>query len=156
MEAPKKPQTLTGFEKYTKTARRAQFLAYMDQIIPWPELAVAVQTAYPKVSEHLSKRNKLGKVLLTAVSDHLRHRRVPVPSRTIRRLATPAGSAVAAPAPCLGSAGQRDIHVADIHASVPVRRERIVVPGDQSTVWSADRSGVADVSSLHREARVAR
>jgi IS5 family transposase len=52
MEAPKKPQTLTGFEKYTKTARRAQCLAYMDQIIPWPELAVAVQTAYPKVSEN--------------------------------------------------------------------------------------------------------
>jgi IS5 family transposase len=47
-----KQQTLTGFEKYGKTTRRAQFLADMDRIIPWPELAAAVQTAYPKVSEH--------------------------------------------------------------------------------------------------------
>jgi len=46
-----KQQTLTGFEKYGKTTRRAQFLADMDKIIPWPELAAAVQTAYPKVSE---------------------------------------------------------------------------------------------------------
>jgi IS5 family transposase len=46
-----KQQTLTGFEKYGKTTRRAQFLADMDKIIPWTELAAAVQTAYPKVSE---------------------------------------------------------------------------------------------------------
>ena len=129
-----KQQTLTGFEKYAKTTRRAQFLADMDKIIPWPELAAAVQTVYPKVSEsggrppiplermlriyflqlwfnlsdpaveealydsaamrsfvgidlgvegapdettvckfqHLLEKNKLGKVLLTAVNDHLR------------------------------------------------------------------------------------
>jgi len=47
-----KQQTLTGFEKYTKTTRRAQFLADMDKTIPWPELAAAVQTVYPKISEN--------------------------------------------------------------------------------------------------------
>src|SRR6202167_3665701 len=47
-----KKTTLTGFEKYGKTTRRAQFLADMDKIIPWAELAAAVQTAYPKVSEN--------------------------------------------------------------------------------------------------------
>src|SRR5271170_3959773 len=46
-----KQQTLTGFEKYGKTTRRAQFLADMDKIIPWTELAAAVETFYPKVSE---------------------------------------------------------------------------------------------------------
>src|SRR5271167_4553501 len=46
-----KQQTLMAFEKYGKTTRRAQFLADMDKIIPWPELTAAVQTAYPQVSE---------------------------------------------------------------------------------------------------------
>lgn len=46
-----KQQTLTGFEKYGKTARRAQFLADMDRIIPWPEMTAAVATVYPKISE---------------------------------------------------------------------------------------------------------
>src|SRR5437868_5240774 len=32
-----KQQTLTGFEKYGKTTRRAQFLADMDRVIPWAE-----------------------------------------------------------------------------------------------------------------------
>ena len=140
-----KQQTLTGFEKYGKTTRRAQFLADMDRIIPWPELAAAVQTAYPKVSErggrppiplermlrihflqlwfnlsdpaveealydsaamrsfvgidlgvegapdettickfrHLLERNKLGKVLLTAVNDHLRRSGIKITKGTI-------------------------------------------------------------------------
>jgi len=39
-----KQATLTGSEKYGKTTRRAQFLADMDKIIPWTELAAAVQT----------------------------------------------------------------------------------------------------------------
>jgi IS5 family transposase len=47
-----KQQTLTGFEKYGKTTRRAQFLADMDKIIPWQELTAAVHAAYPKVSEN--------------------------------------------------------------------------------------------------------
>lgn len=46
-----KQQTLTGFEKYGKTTRRAQFLADMDRIIPWPELAAAIAPVYPKISE---------------------------------------------------------------------------------------------------------
>lgn len=47
-----KPQTLTGFEKYGKTTRRAQFLADMDRIVPWPEMTAAVETVYPKISEN--------------------------------------------------------------------------------------------------------
>ena len=140
-----KQQTLTGFEKYGKTTRRAQFLADMDRIIPWSELAAAVQAAYPKVSEHggrppialermlrihflqlwfnlsdpaveealydsvamrtfvgidlgvegapdettvckfrhLLERNKLGKVLLTAVNDHLRRSGIKITKGTI-------------------------------------------------------------------------
>src|ERR1700677_2305065 len=140
-----KQQTLTGFEKYGKTTRRAQFLADMDKIIPWAELAAAVQTAYPKVSEsggrppiplermlriyflqlwfnlsdpaveealydsvamrsfagidlgvegapdettvckfrHLLERNKLGKVLLTAVNDHLHRSGIKISKGTI-------------------------------------------------------------------------
>jgi IS5 family transposase len=46
-----KQRTLSGFEMYGKTTRRAQFLADMDQIIPWRELAAAVQTVYRKISE---------------------------------------------------------------------------------------------------------
>ena len=46
-----KQQTLTGFERYGKTTRRAQFLTDMDRIIPWPELAAAIEPVYPKVSE---------------------------------------------------------------------------------------------------------
>ncbi|MGH3041603.1 MAG: IS5 family transposase, partial [Steroidobacteraceae bacterium] len=46
-----KQQTLTGFEKYGKTTRRAQFLADMDRIIPWSELAAAIEPVYPKISE---------------------------------------------------------------------------------------------------------
>ena len=47
-----KQQTLTSFEKFGKTTRRAQFLSDMDRIIPWPELAAVVQTVYPKISEN--------------------------------------------------------------------------------------------------------
>ena len=140
-----KQTTLTGFEKYGKTTRRAQFLADMDKIIPWAELAAAVQAAYPKVSEsggrppiplermlrvyflqlwfnlsdpaveealydsvamrsfagidlgvegapdettvckfrHLLERNKLGKVLLTAVNDHLHRSGIKIAKGTI-------------------------------------------------------------------------
>jgi hypothetical protein len=47
-----KQQTLSGFEKYGKTARRAQFLTDMDRIIPWPEMTAAVERVYPKISEN--------------------------------------------------------------------------------------------------------
>ena len=46
-----KQQTLAGFERYGKTTRRAQFLAQMDQIVPWAELAAVVEPYYPKVGE---------------------------------------------------------------------------------------------------------
>ena len=46
-----KQQTLTGFEKFGKTTRRAQFLSDMDRILPWPELVAVVDPVYPKVSE---------------------------------------------------------------------------------------------------------
>lgn len=46
-----KQQTLTGFEKYGKTTRRARFLADMDRILPWAELTAVVEPVYPKVSE---------------------------------------------------------------------------------------------------------
>ena len=45
-----KQQTLGGFEKYGKTTRRAQFLAEMERVVPWAELAAAVDPVYPKVS----------------------------------------------------------------------------------------------------------
>jgi IS5 family transposase len=51
MEASMKQQTLAGFEKYAKMTRRAQFLAEMDRIVPWPELEAVVEPVYPKVSE---------------------------------------------------------------------------------------------------------
>ncbi|MGB6176910.1 MAG: IS5 family transposase [Methylocella sp.] len=47
-----KQQTLSGFEKYGKTTRRARFLADMERIIPWPEMTAAVETVYPKISEN--------------------------------------------------------------------------------------------------------
>lgn len=47
-----KQQTLAGFEKFGKTTRRAQLLADMEKIIPWSELAAAVQTVYQKISEN--------------------------------------------------------------------------------------------------------
>ena len=43
-----KQQTLTGFEKFGKTTRRAKFLAEMDRIMPWKELTAAIEPAYPK------------------------------------------------------------------------------------------------------------
>jgi hypothetical protein len=46
-----KQQTLTGFEKYGKTTRRARFLAHMERIIPWPEMTAAAATVYPEISE---------------------------------------------------------------------------------------------------------
>jgi hypothetical protein len=46
-----KQQTLTGFERYAKTTRRAQFLADMHVIVPWAELMAVVEPFYPKISE---------------------------------------------------------------------------------------------------------
>jgi IS5 family transposase len=38
----------TGFEKYTKTTRRAQFLAEMDRVVPWGTLCARIEPVYPK------------------------------------------------------------------------------------------------------------
>ncbi len=46
-----KQQALTGFEKCGKTTRRAQFLADMDRIIPWQELAAAIEPVHPNGSK---------------------------------------------------------------------------------------------------------
>ncbi len=37
----------TGFEKYTKTTRRAQFLAEMDRVVPWRALCARIAPVYP-------------------------------------------------------------------------------------------------------------
>jgi transposase, IS5 family len=38
----------TGFEKYAKKTRRAQFLAEMDRVVPWAELCALIDPVYPK------------------------------------------------------------------------------------------------------------
>ena len=37
-----------GFDRYTKTTRRAAFLAEMDRVVPWAELCALIQPFYPK------------------------------------------------------------------------------------------------------------
>jgi len=37
-----------GFDKYTKTTRRAAFLAEMERVVPWSELCALIEPAYPK------------------------------------------------------------------------------------------------------------
>jgi IS5 family transposase len=39
-----------GFEKHRKKTRREQFLEEMDRLIPWAELAAAIEPFYPKPS----------------------------------------------------------------------------------------------------------
>jgi transposase, IS5 family len=46
-----KQKTLSGFEKFGKTTRRAQFLSDMDRILPWAGLIAAVEPYYPKGSD---------------------------------------------------------------------------------------------------------
>jgi transposase, IS5 family len=38
----------SGFEKFGKTTRRAQFLADMDRVVPWGELCALIEPVYPK------------------------------------------------------------------------------------------------------------
>jgi transposase, IS5 family len=38
----------TGFEKYTKVTRRAQFLAEMERVVPWRELCARIAPVYPR------------------------------------------------------------------------------------------------------------
>jgi len=46
----------TGLEKYTKTTRRAQFLAEMDRVVPWRDLCARVdrRTRRPGTAGHRS------------------------------------------------------------------------------------------------------
>src|SRR5262249_48522415 len=37
----------SGFEKYTKLTRRAQFLTEMDRVVPWRELCARIEPVYP-------------------------------------------------------------------------------------------------------------
>ncbi len=37
-----------GFEPYRKLTRRERFLAEMEQVIPWSELAAVIEPHYPK------------------------------------------------------------------------------------------------------------
>jgi IS5 family transposase len=39
---------MTGFERYTKKTRRAQFMEEMEQVVPWRELYARVAPHYPK------------------------------------------------------------------------------------------------------------
>ena len=38
----------SGFQKHSKTTRRAQFLADMERVVPWTELCALVEPVYPK------------------------------------------------------------------------------------------------------------
>jgi IS5 family transposase len=40
---------MTGFEKYGKKTRRADFLEEMEQVVPWAELCGLIEPHYPKV-----------------------------------------------------------------------------------------------------------
>ena len=40
-----------GFEKYGKTTRRAEFLARMDEVIPWGKLVALIEPHYPKAGK---------------------------------------------------------------------------------------------------------
>jgi transposase, IS5 family len=39
---------MTGFERYTKKTRRAQFLEEMGQVVPWRKLCALIEPYYPK------------------------------------------------------------------------------------------------------------
>ena len=39
---------VTGFEKHHKVTRRAQFLAEMEQVVPWARLMALIEPHYPK------------------------------------------------------------------------------------------------------------
>jgi IS5 family transposase len=51
MKPPNKQRTLammTGFERYTKKTRRAQFLDEMEQVVPWAKLCALIEPHYPQ------------------------------------------------------------------------------------------------------------
>ena len=40
--------SISGFDKYAKTTRRAAFLAQMDRVVPWAGLCALIEPVYPK------------------------------------------------------------------------------------------------------------
>jgi IS5 family transposase len=42
---------VTGFEKHSKVTRRAQFLAEMNQVVPWSRLLALIEPHYPKAGK---------------------------------------------------------------------------------------------------------
>jgi len=40
--------SMSGFDKYAKTTRRAAFLAQMDRVVPWSALCALIEPVYPK------------------------------------------------------------------------------------------------------------
>jgi len=39
---------MAGFERYSKTTRRAAFLAEMERVVPWPQLCALIDPFYPQ------------------------------------------------------------------------------------------------------------
>ena len=41
----------SGFERYTKKTRRAEFLEQMEQVVPWAELCALIEPVYPQAGQ---------------------------------------------------------------------------------------------------------
>jgi len=48
---------MTGFERYRKKTRRAQFLEAMEQVVPW--LCALIEPFYPKPGKGRPRRTAL-------------------------------------------------------------------------------------------------
>ncbi len=48
MKSQKSLANAVTFEKYRKPTRREQFLAEMEQVVPWKELCSLIEPFYPK------------------------------------------------------------------------------------------------------------
>ncbi len=49
-------QSDSGFERHRKPARRDEFLAHMDQVVPWATLCELIAPVYPKARERGGRR----------------------------------------------------------------------------------------------------
>ena len=41
----------SGFERYAKKTRRAEFLEQMERVVPWAELCALIEPVYPKAGQ---------------------------------------------------------------------------------------------------------
>jgi transposase, IS5 family len=57
-------QALSGFEKFGKATRRAQFLGDMDRAVPWSTLCALIEPVYPKVGKQ--SRSTISVLLIQA------------------------------------------------------------------------------------------